>query len=220
MADNRTKKSGKNENRLTAQDIHKLTLETLQAHFGLEREDAWHDEEAIWDVVIAASVERETVETMSDLLEGSPSANTVRDALATLSIAVITVCAASSASGFPTNAELTSSGLLKNVRVTSGYGRQVERIGFGQVGPIGVLSASTQMSGGKSRFELYAGSKGFVVNRIGAVYDLEGGAVLKVRDGFSLTGSYRMLGYDFLATGSENTEPQLSGTFFGLKVDF
>lgn len=81
MADKRTKKSGKNENRLTAQDIHKLTLETLQAHFGLEREDAWYDEEAIWDVVIAASVERETVETMSDLLEGSPSANTVRDAV-------------------------------------------------------------------------------------------------------------------------------------------
>ncbi len=29
-----------------------------------------------------------------------------------------------------------------------------------------------------------------------------------------------MLGYDFLATGSENTEPQLSGGFVGLKLDF
>jgi hypothetical protein len=66
--------------RLSAQDIHRLTQETLQAHFQLEREGCAYGPEAIWDVLLAAAVEQTTVETMCDELEG-PSANTVRDAL-------------------------------------------------------------------------------------------------------------------------------------------
>ena len=81
MNSNRTKNSENKEKRLSAEDIYGLTLEVLQAHFGLAREDARYDEQAIWDVIIAASVERETVETMSDILEDSPSANTVREAV-------------------------------------------------------------------------------------------------------------------------------------------
>ena len=66
--------------RLSAQDIHCLTQETLQAHFQLEREGCDYGPEAIWDVLLAAAVEQTTVETMCDELAG-PSANTVRDAL-------------------------------------------------------------------------------------------------------------------------------------------
>jgi len=66
--------------RLSAQDIHRLTQETLQAQFELEREECMYGAEDIWDVLLAASVERTTVETICDELEG-PSANTVRTAL-------------------------------------------------------------------------------------------------------------------------------------------
>jgi len=66
--------------RLSAQDIHRLMQETLQAQFELEREECMYGAEDIWDVLLAASVERTTVETICDELEG-PSANTVRTAL-------------------------------------------------------------------------------------------------------------------------------------------
>jgi len=66
--------------RLSAQDIHRLTQETLQAHFELAREGCIYGAEDIWDMLLAAAVERATVETVCDELEG-PSANTVRDAL-------------------------------------------------------------------------------------------------------------------------------------------
>jgi putative transposase len=54
--------------------------ETVQNHFQLEREGCIYGAEDIWDVLLAAAVERATVETISDELEG-PSANTVRTAL-------------------------------------------------------------------------------------------------------------------------------------------
>ena len=69
-----------NVKRLSAQEIHLLTQETLQAHFELEREGCVYGAEDIWDVLLAAAVERTTVETICDELEG-PSANTVRTAL-------------------------------------------------------------------------------------------------------------------------------------------
>jgi putative transposase len=72
--------SRSNVKRLTAQHIHCLTQETLQAHFRLGREGCDYGPEDIWDVLLAAAVEQTTVETMCDELEG-PSANTVRDAL-------------------------------------------------------------------------------------------------------------------------------------------
>lgn len=140
--------------------------------------------------------------------------------LAILALTTCVVCAASSASAFPGNVTSIPSALVENTEVTSGRATQAAKIGFGQAGPIGVMNATTHMGRTESRLGFYAGTKGFVVNRIGAVYDLEGGAILKMRHGVSLTGSYRMIGYDFLATGSENAEPQLSGGFFGLQLDF
>jgi len=81
MAHNQLNNSGKKVKRLSAQDIYQLTLETLQTYFKLDREGCQYDEQDIWDVVMAASVERETVEMMCDILESSPSANTVRNAV-------------------------------------------------------------------------------------------------------------------------------------------
>ncbi len=69
-----------NVKQLSAQEIHHLMQETLQAHFGLEREGCAYGVQDIWDVLLAAAVERTTVETICDELDG-PSANTVRTAL-------------------------------------------------------------------------------------------------------------------------------------------
>lgn len=80
MAHRKFNTSRKNVKRLSAQDIHRLTQETLQAHFPLGREGCAYGAEDIWDVLLAAAVERTTVETICDELEG-PSANTVRTAL-------------------------------------------------------------------------------------------------------------------------------------------
>ena len=66
--------------RLSANDIYELTQDTLQQHFSLEREGCHYDEQDIWDVLIAAAVERMTIETASEMLAG-PSANTVRNAI-------------------------------------------------------------------------------------------------------------------------------------------
>ena len=80
MARRKFNTSRKNVKRLSAQDIHRLTQETLEAHFPLGREGCAYGAEDIWDVLLAAAVERTTVETICDELEG-PSANTVRTAL-------------------------------------------------------------------------------------------------------------------------------------------
>ena len=80
MAHRKLNTGRENVKRLSAQDIHRLTQETLQTHFRLEREGCVYGTEDIWDVLLAATVERTTVETICDELEG-PSANTVRTAI-------------------------------------------------------------------------------------------------------------------------------------------
>lgn len=71
-----------------------------------------------------------------------------------------------------------------------------------------------------SRIELFAGSRGFVLGRAGAVYDLEGGATLLLHQHLSVTGSYRMIGYDLAATGTSNLSPQISGPFVAVRLEF
>ena len=73
----RTEKKAK---RLSADDIYELTQETLQEHFKVDREGCQYDEQDIWDVLIAAAVERMTIETASDMLNG-PSPNTTRNTI-------------------------------------------------------------------------------------------------------------------------------------------
>jgi putative transposase len=67
--------------RLSAQEIHRLVSEVLQEHFPLEMEGRAYEPQAIWDVLIAAAVERLTIEGASELLEDAPSPNTVRNVL-------------------------------------------------------------------------------------------------------------------------------------------
>jgi putative transposase len=55
-----------------------LTRETLQEIFQLDMTASEYEAQDIWDVLIAAAVERITVETACDLLEKAPSPNTVR----------------------------------------------------------------------------------------------------------------------------------------------
>lgn len=69
------------QNEIRAQDVHRLTQEALQAHWQLDMKKSLYSAEDIWDVVIAAAVERTTIEMASELLEEAPSANTVRNAL-------------------------------------------------------------------------------------------------------------------------------------------
>lgn len=66
---------------LTAQEIYDLTSATLQAHFQLDMTNSAYEAQDIWDVVVAAAVERVTIEMACELLAAAPSANTVRKTL-------------------------------------------------------------------------------------------------------------------------------------------
>lgn len=67
--------------RLTAQEVHGLVSEVLQEHFPLPMEGRASEAQDIWDVLIAAAVERLTIEGASEVLDAAPSPNTVRDVL-------------------------------------------------------------------------------------------------------------------------------------------
>ncbi len=79
MAHNKCIDSGPEAKQLTAQEVHELVSETLQAHFNLDMSDSLYEAQDIWDVLIAAAVERITIEMACDLLEDAPSPNTVRE---------------------------------------------------------------------------------------------------------------------------------------------
>jgi hypothetical protein len=66
---------------LTAQEIYQLTNETLQAHLKLDMSNSLFEAQDIWDVLIAAAVERVTIEMACGLLDDAPSPNTVRTAV-------------------------------------------------------------------------------------------------------------------------------------------
>lgn len=80
MTNGKQPRTDKKVKRLSADDIYELTQEILQEHFKLDREGCQYNEQDIWDVLIAAAVERMTLETASDMLNG-PSPNTTRNAI-------------------------------------------------------------------------------------------------------------------------------------------
>jgi hypothetical protein len=73
---NGTEKAGVKQ--LTAAQVYQLVSEVLQEHFQLDMSDRNYEAQDIWDVLIAASVERVTVEMASRLLVDAPCSNTVR----------------------------------------------------------------------------------------------------------------------------------------------
>lgn len=79
MAQTKYKPSGETTKQVTAQEVYRLTSETLQEIFPLEMSERRFEAQDIWDVLIAAAVERVTAETACDLLEKAPSPNTVRN---------------------------------------------------------------------------------------------------------------------------------------------
>ncbi|MBW1744511.1 MAG: transposase [Deltaproteobacteria bacterium] len=84
MTQNNCNRINPKTKQLTAQDVYQLTSETLQAHLKLDMSNSPFDAQDIWDVVIAAAVERTTIEMACDLLEAAPSPNTVRQAVYSL----------------------------------------------------------------------------------------------------------------------------------------
>ncbi len=67
-----------NSKQLKAQDIYQLVSATLQEHFQLDMTNRDYNTQDIWDVLVAASVERISIEMASKLLEAAPSGTTVR----------------------------------------------------------------------------------------------------------------------------------------------
>ena len=67
-----------NSKQLTANDVYQLVNTTLQEHFQLDMTNRNYTAQDIWDVLIAASVERISIEMASKLLETAPSGTMVR----------------------------------------------------------------------------------------------------------------------------------------------
>ncbi len=67
--------------RLNAREIHTLVSEELQEYFPLDMAGRAYEAQSVWDVLIAAAVERLTIEGASEALEAAPSPNTVRNVL-------------------------------------------------------------------------------------------------------------------------------------------
>ncbi len=78
MAQDKSNPRGEKSKQVTAQDVYQLTSETLQDVFGLDMTDSFYEAQDVWDVLVAAAVERITIETACNLLEEAPSPNTVR----------------------------------------------------------------------------------------------------------------------------------------------
>jgi hypothetical protein len=81
VAQNKCNQIDQKTKQVTAQDVHQVTSETLQESLQLDMTSSSYEAEDIWDVLVAAAVERVTIETACDLLEEAPSPNTVRNSV-------------------------------------------------------------------------------------------------------------------------------------------
>ena len=79
MAQSKYKRTNEKTKQVTAEEVYQLTSETLQEIFQLELSASRYEAQDIWDVLIAAAVERVTTETACNLLDKAPSPNTVRN---------------------------------------------------------------------------------------------------------------------------------------------
>jgi hypothetical protein len=79
MAHSKYNQTAEKTKQVTAQEVYQLTSDTLQEVFQLDMSGSQYEAQDIWDVLIAAAVERITAETACNLLEAAPSPNTVRN---------------------------------------------------------------------------------------------------------------------------------------------
>jgi len=66
------------EKRVTAEEVHHLVSEVLQEYFELDMSESPYEAQDIWDVLVAAAVEKLSIESSCKLLENAPSPNVVR----------------------------------------------------------------------------------------------------------------------------------------------
>lgn len=71
-------KQNSSNKQLKAQDVYQLVSTMLQEHFQLDMKNRNYTAQDIWDVLVAASVERISIEMASQLLEAAPSGTMVR----------------------------------------------------------------------------------------------------------------------------------------------
>lgn len=71
-------KQNSNSKQLRAQDVHQLVRATLQEHFQLDMKNRDYTAQDIWEVLVAASVERISIEMACQLLKAAPSGTMVR----------------------------------------------------------------------------------------------------------------------------------------------
>ena len=81
VAQGKSSSLGAKSKQLGAEDVYQVTSEVLQAHFNLDMSNSSYDPQDIWDVLIAAAVERMAIEMACKLLDNAPSPNTVRNVL-------------------------------------------------------------------------------------------------------------------------------------------
>lgn len=69
---------------IRAVEVHELVQAVLHEHFDLNMDGSAYESADIFDVLVAAAVERITIEMACELLENAPSANTVRSKVRTM----------------------------------------------------------------------------------------------------------------------------------------
>lgn len=84
MAEHKCNRFEQKNKQVTSQEVYQLTSDTLQAVMPLDMTGRQYEAQDIWDVLIAAAVERVTAETACNLLEEAPSPNTVRTIVSNL----------------------------------------------------------------------------------------------------------------------------------------
>lgn len=83
MAENNPTRKLENK-QLKASEVYEIVSSTLQEHFHLDMQAHEYAAQDIWDVLIAAAVERVSIEMASQLLEQAPTGNTVRAVVKTM----------------------------------------------------------------------------------------------------------------------------------------
>ncbi len=69
------------------------------------------------------------------------------------------------------------------------------------------------------RFEIYTADRGFEFSRAATIFDMQGGASLRLASSLSLTAGYRMLGYE-IDGDSIDLQNDTGGPLFGVAFDF
>ncbi len=96
---------------------------------------------------------------------------------------------------------------------------RIDRTDFTGIAPL-VWVALRPARSAFARFGLFAGSREATERRQPTSYEVEGGALLRVFEGISLTGGYRVAGYHTETTESAAHSDESGGPFVALRWHF